>query len=191
MAKEPFRTNGLPGFAVSAENLKQVLDELRKLDPNLRKELTREMREAIKPIGRTLGAKIPAQPPLSGFAPAVGSSPYIWRKPTMSVRAPFGKRAKKPGFYPVVSIRFNDRRPNAGLSILELAGTANIGRDKKGLTPQGEAMIRNLNRVFPVKNGLGRFIIPEFPQQRAEATRVAVDILKKFAAKVNRRLRTN
>ena len=106
----------------------------------------------------------------------------------MTVKTPFAKRAKKPGTYPVVSIQFNDRRPNAGLSILELAGTRNIGKDKGGLTPQGAAMIRELDKRFPTRKGLGRFVIPEFKERQSEATRIAVSILERYAAKVNRRL---
>jgi hypothetical protein len=186
---QQFRAGGLPGFVVSAEGLSTVLRELKALDPELRKELVREMKAGIKPIGTDLLSKIPSAPPLSGFAPSVGSSPYIWKKPRMSVKTPLAKRAKEAGTFPVVSIAFNDARPNAGLSILELAGTKNIGRQKRGLTPAGQAMIRNLNSRYPVQGGLGRFVIPDFKKKQADATRVAVKILDKFAAKVNRRLR--
>jgi hypothetical protein len=186
---QQFRAGGLPGFVVSAEGLSVVLRELKALDPALRKELVAEMKAGIKPIGSDLLSKIPSAPPLSRFSPQLGSSPYVWRKPSMVVRTPLAKRGKKPGTFPVVSIQFNDRRPNAGLSILELAGTKNIGRKKGGLTPAGQAMIRNLNSRYPVQGGLGRFVIPDFKKKQADATRVAVKILEKFAAKVNRRLR--
>jgi hypothetical protein len=49
-------------------------------------------------------------------------------------------------------------------------------------------MVRNLNKRYPVKGKLGRFVIPEFIPKRAEATRIAVGILEKFAKKVGRRL---
>jgi hypothetical protein len=187
MANNSFRTGGLPGFVVSAENLAIVLKELRALEPNLRKELVSEMKSAIKPIANDLSSKIPSDPPLSGFG-SQAKPPYIWKKPPVSVLTPFAQRAKEPGIFPVVSIAFNDRRPNAGLSILELAGTRNIGRLKNGITPQGIAMVRNLNKRYPVKGKLGRFVIPEFIPKRAEATRIAVGILEKFAKKVGRRL---
>lgn len=184
------RAGGLPGFVVSAENLQVVLNELRALEPNLRKELVAEMKRDVKPIGTDLLSKIPGAPPLSGFSPSRGDSPYIWRKPRMSVKTPFAKRAKKPGTFPVVSIQFNDRRPNAGLSILELAGSANIGKDKGGLTQRGRNMIKGLDTAgFPIRKGLGRFVIPEFKEKQGQATRIAVGILERYAAKVNRRLK--
>ena len=186
---QQFRTGSLPGFTVSAENLQLVLRELRAAEPQLRKELVDEMKEGIKPIGASLLANIPSAPPLSGFSPTVGSSPYVWRKPRMSVRTPLSKRPRKGGTFGVVSIQFDDRRPNAGLSILELAGTTGVGRAKQGLTPAGQAMIRNVSSRYPVRKGLGRFVIPDFKDKKVDATRIAVNILKKYAERVNRRLK--
>jgi hypothetical protein len=174
-------------FSVTVQDLDRVLRELRQLDPNLRKELVSEMKAAVTPVGQRLLAKIPPDPPLSGFGRGNGAvSPYVYQKPKMTTRTPFAKRAKMPGFFPVVSIRFDDRRPNAGLSILELAGTRNIGRAKGGLTPQGAAMIRNLPSM---KLGLGRFVIPNFKGEQASVTKAAVRVLEKFANKVNQKIR--
>jgi hypothetical protein len=170
-------------FSVHVNDLDRVLRELRQVDPNLRKEFVSEMKSAIMPTGQRLLAKIPTTAPLSGFDRAnAASSPYVFQKPKMTVKTPFARRAKKPGFFPVVSIRFDDRRPNAGLSILELAGSRNIGRDKGGLTPQGAAMIRNLPSM---RLGLGRFVIPEFKGEQSNVTRIAKGILDMFAKKVN------
>lgn len=174
-------------FSVKVQDLDRVLRELRQLDPNLRKELVSEMKSAVMPVGQRLLSKIPPDPPLSGFGRGNGAmSPYIYQKPQMTTRTPFAKKARQPGFFPVVSIRFADRRPNAGLSILELAGTRNIGRNKGGLTPQGAAMIRNLP---PMRLGLGRFVIPNFKAEQVNVTRTAVRILEKFANKVNLKIR--
>ena len=46
---ESFRTSGLPGIAVDSRNLAKVLRELRDLEPNLRKELVKEMKSEIMP----------------------------------------------------------------------------------------------------------------------------------------------
>jgi len=185
------RVGGLPGFVVSAENLKDVLRELRNLDPALRKELRDEMKGAIAPLGSSILAKIPSAPPLSGFASNVGESPYIWRKPRMTVRTPFAKRASKPGAtYPVVSLQFADRRPNAGLSRLGVAGSANSGGKKGGVAQRGRNMIEGLSTGgYNVKAGLGRFAIPEFKTKQPQAERIAREILTRFSAKVNRRLK--
>lgn len=182
-------------FAVSADNLKTVLAELRKIDPNLRKELQREMKTEVKPLLNRLKVGIPSSSPLSGFARANpvrrdGKPNYArWATVNGTVRTPLSKRAKKPGFYPVVSLRFRSRKGNAGFEIMELAGSKNLGRSRSGLTPQGRAMISALNSRYPMQGGLGRFVIPQFRESGGDATRAAKQVLEKFAAKVNRRLR--
>jgi len=185
---DSFRVDGLPGFVIEAQNLKAVLKELKELDPNLRKQLVRDMKTDLMPIANALKAKIPEKPPLSGFSPGVANSPYRWAVPRMSIKAAPSKTSRKYATFGIVSIRFDDRRPNAGLSILETAGSRGIGRLKSGMTPQGLAMVRNLNGRYPVQGGLGRFVIPQFKASKGEAEAIAKRILEKFAAMVNRRL---
>ena len=177
-------------FTVKAADLSVLLRELKQLDPKLRSTLQKEMREKLKPFANDLKATAPPSSPLSGFAKGTAKTPrYTYTTPLASVKTPLGKRASKPGFYPVVSMGFRGRAKTAGFNIFELAGTANIGRKKKGLTPQGRAMIRNLNAKFPMREGLGRFIIPEAKKNADEPVRVARRIIEKYVELVNRRIR--
>ena len=171
-------------FVVKDADLKVVLRELRELDPNLRKELQKEMRSDLKPFVQKLKGGIPSEAPLSGFANASPGSRFRWTSVSGTVKTPLGKRAKKPGFYPVVSMGFRSRSKAAGFEIAELAGSRTQGR-----TPQGRGMISALNRVAPIIGGLGRYVIPEGKKEAPEATKVAVRIIDKFVAKVNRRIR--
>ena len=176
-------------FTIRAADLKVLLAELKQVDPGLRSALQKEMRDDLKPFAKALAATAPPSTPLSGFAKGVANTPrYTYTTPLASVKTPLGKRASKPGFFPVVSMGFRGRSKTAGFNIFELAGTANIGRKKKGLTPQGAAMIRNLNRKFPVIDGLGRFIIPEAKKDSDEPVKVARRIIEKYVALVNRRI---
>jgi hypothetical protein len=84
---------------------------------------------------------------------------------------------------------FRGRSKTAGFNIFELAGSSNVGGKKQGLTPQGRAMIRNLNAKFPVIDGLGRFIIPQAKKDSDEPVKVARRIIEKYVALVNRRIR--
>jgi len=169
-------------FSIKAADLKVLLAELKQVDPELRKTLQKEMRDKLKPFANTLKGAAPTQSPLSGFAKGVASSTrYTYAPPLASIKTPLGKRAKKPGFYPVVSMSFRGRAKTAGLNIMELAA--------QGRTPQGVAMVRALNSSFPVRSGLGRFIIPEAKRNSGEVTRVARDVIEKYVALVNRRIR--
>ena len=176
-------------FTVKAADLKVLLAELRQIDPNLRKELQKEMRSGLKPIVSKLQGGIPKQTPLSGFSRSIASETYSWSSVSGRTLTPLGKRAKKRGFYPVVSMSFRSRGNSAGFEIMELAGTRNIGRQKKGLTPQGRGMIRALNAVAPVQGGLGRFVIPQAKDEAGAVMSIARRIIEKYVAIVNRRIR--
>ncbi len=169
-------------FAVDAVNLKTVLAELRKVDPDLRKELQKEMRSELKPFATKLAGSIPATAPLSGMSRQAGAQPpWLWAKVSTRVVTPLGKRAKKPGFYPVVSIRNRSGQKSAGFEIAELA--------RSGRSARGDVFVANLNARFPVQGGLGRFVIPAFRNSGDQVSRVAVRIIEKYADKVSRRLK--
>jgi hypothetical protein len=169
-------------FSIKAADLKVLLAELKQVDPKLRSTLQKEMRDKLKPFANDLKNTAPPSSPLSGFAKGVASSKrYTYQTPLASVKTPLGKRAKKPGFYPVVSMSFRGRAKTAGFNIFELA--------EQGQSPQGSAMVRALNRKFPVQGGLGRFIIPEARKNADEPVKVARKIIEKYVALVNRRIR--
>jgi hypothetical protein len=160
-----------------------ILRELKTVDEQLVNDLRKAFRTDLKPINESVRSTIPTESPLSGFAKNVGSPPFVFGKPTASVKV---NTRHKPGraFSNIVSTRFTDRRPNAGFSILELAGSKSQGR-----TPQGRAMISALNSRFPTRGGLGRFVVPEWKKRGPDVERVARKILETFSAKVSRKFR--
>lgn len=169
-------------FTIKAADLKVLLSELKQVDPKLRSTLQKEMRDKLKPFANDLRKTAPPESPLSGFAKGVASSTrYTYGTPLASIRTPLGKRAKKPGFFPVVSMSFRGRAKTAGFNIMELAA--------QGRTPQGAVMVRALNAKFPIREGLGRFIIPEAKRDSGEVMRVAREVIEKYVAQVNRRIR--
>jgi hypothetical protein len=187
---QSFRTDtGLIGITVSDESFRNLVKELEKVEPGLRKVFQTELKDGLNPIKNTLLGKVPVQSPLSGMSPGRGESPYIWRKPNAIVRTTFAKRAKEPGMISAVSIEFSDRRPNAALSILELAGTANKGRDGKGMSQRGFNMVQGLRTAgHALKPGPGRFILPYWRNEQKRAFEIAGTLLEKYAARVGRRL---
>jgi hypothetical protein len=168
-------------FTLKKSDFTSVVRELRDMDKSLVNDLRKAFRTDLKPINEGIRSTIPVEAPLSGFAKNVGSPPFVWSKPTASVKV---NARHKPGraFSNIVSTRFNDRRPNAGFSILEKAGSKS-----QGSTPQGRGMIRALNAKFPVRGGLGRFVIPEWKKKGPDVEKVARNILEQFSRKVNRK----
>jgi hypothetical protein len=185
MAQQP---PAFMGVMIDENTFRTLIKELNDFEPGLRAVMQKDLKDRLNPVKTAIANKIPGQPPLSGFSPGQGSSPYIWRKPNATVKTTFAKRAKEPGAVSAIFFQFADRRPNAGLSIMEFAGQARIGKNKSGLTPQGAAMIRALDGRYPIR-GLGRFVIPEGQRQRGRAVEITTKVLREYAAKVGRRLK--
>jgi len=188
---ESFRTdNGLIGITVDDASFRKLVKELDQVEPGLRVVFQKELKDSLEPVKKSLLGKVPGQSPLSGMAPGVGRSPYVWKKPNGIVRTTFAKRAKEPGMVGAVSIEFSDRRPNAALSILELAGTAKQGKSSPpGWTQQGQNMVDGLASAgYPLRSGPGRFILPHWKGEQGRAFDIAGKLLTKYAARVGRRL---
>jgi hypothetical protein len=185
MAKQP---PAFMGVMIDEANFRTLIKELNAYEPGLRTVMQKELKTRLNPVKDAIASKIPGGAPLSGFSPGVGDSPYIWRKPRATVKTTFSARAKEPGAVSAIFFQFADSRPNAGLAIMEFAGQARVGKKKQGLTPQGAAMIRNLDARYPIR-GLGRFVIPEGQKQQGRAVEITMKVLREYAAKVGRRLK--
>jgi hypothetical protein len=180
-------------FTIQAENLATVLRELRQVDTDLPKELRKEMKSAVQPLANRLQGNTYTFSPLSGFDPDVvrrrrrqsgtDISRYRYKQPKATVQTPLAKRARTSGTFPVVSIRFKSRKGFAGFEIMELAGSKTSGE-----TPQGRGLIRALNARLPIRDGLGRQVIPDFKKSVRPVRDSAVNILVRYAEKVSRRL---
>ncbi len=169
-------------FTMQAADVSALMRELRDAEPNLVKEFRAELKKDLLPFAKGLKDKVPAQSPLSGFARGTArQNRYTWAPMLASVKAPLARRAKKPGVFPVVSMSFRGSRKSAGVWILEMA--------REGRTPQGVAMVRNLNARAPVREGLGRFILPEAKKNQGQVTDAAKRVVEKFMQKVGRRLK--
>jgi hypothetical protein len=175
-------------FRVEPQNFQALINELRNVDKELVNEFRREFRSELKPYGNKLRANIPSKSPLSGFTARKGAqSPYIYSKPTVAIDVKFRGKGKQPR---LVSLFFNDRRPNAGFSILETAGSRNIGKDKGGMTQRGLNMVTGLATAGYSLGKGGRWVIPQFySTAQSEMTAAAKKIIVKFANKVNLKLR--
>jgi histone H3/H4 len=185
MAKQP---GSFVGVLIDEANFRTLIKELNAYEPGLRTVMQKDLKNRLNPVVKNIASKVPGSAPLSGFAPGNGNSPYIWRKPRSTVKTTFAARAKEPGAVSAIFFQFADSRPNAGLAIMEFAGQARVGKNRGGLTPQGAAMIRNLDARYPIR-GLGRFVLPEAQKVRGQAVDIVTKVLREYAAKVGRRLK--
>ncbi|MFZ9158197.1 MAG: hypothetical protein ACO230_08900, partial [Ilumatobacteraceae bacterium] len=55
-------------MSIEVRGLKEALRDLQKLEPELRKEINKEIRNTVKPLVTNINNRIPGAPPLSGMA---------------------------------------------------------------------------------------------------------------------------
>ena len=74
-------------------------------------------------------------------------------------------------------------------AILELAGTANKGKDKGGMTQSGLNMVQGLRTKGYDLGDRGRWVIPQWYKQEGNVRAIAVRIMDKYGQKVSRKLK--
>ena len=122
------------GMSIEVKGLKETLNELRKVEPTLRKELTREIKGQAKPLVDAARALVPSSPPLSGMT----HGKFAWTtKAKSQIGIKMGGRSRGKQFT-ILSLRQN----NGVGQIFDMAGK------KGGSTEQGQAFIANLERRF-------------------------------------------
>jgi len=171
-------------FTLKPQDFNALIKELRAVDKELLNEMRRDFRSDLQPIAKGLANGAPSKSPLSGFTKAKGAqAPYLYRKPSASVKV--STRARPGKAQNLVAIRFGQ----PALSILELAGVSNVGKDKAGMSQRGLNMVKGLQTAGYGLGDRGRFVIPQFYQKESAVRAIAIRILKKFGDKVSRRLK--
>lgn len=178
-------------FSVEIYGLQSTKRLMRELEPDLLKEMNREIREQLEPVKARAQSLIPASPPLSAWGRSVarpGSrpkySPYPRRwdysrlewnsseaKANITIRQG-GGRARGQASRAAWQIRSN----NPAAAVFEL-----MGRGKSNV-----AMVRNVNRRFPSS---GRVLYRAFDSVGgARIEQNVVGTIRRFEAEFDRRL---
>ncbi len=164
-----------PSF--EAEGIRQAVKHLREVDPQLVKDLRKDLRTKISPFAKQVADAVPVQPPMSGFG---NLSPTGWSAVRPSVSMTPG-RSRKTGNH-LVSIRVTPIGGRRGLFIGELAGSRS-----NGSVERGRRMINVLNTRFPMKGRGGRFAYTKFRLLRPDAMKLAFGIVERTVGDINRR----
>lgn len=163
-----------------AEGVREVIAELKKLSPDLVKQLRKELRSGVQPTVKAVVAAYPVASPLSGM---VNDGRLQWGRVRGSVSITPGRSRKYQRTSSLVSIKTTGS-PDAGVRMAELAGSRS-----NGSSPQGQNMIAVLNRRHPMKGRGGRFAFDTFRKNRDQVVEVADEIIRRYAAIVSRRLK--
>lgn len=171
---------------VDAQGIKETVRILRGVDKTIVLEMSRKMKSEIKPVGNSISNEVNSfGPPLSNFGYPART---MWEpvKSRVSVRPGKAKR----GWGDLVSIEIFSGGGGkgkgvqaAGYAITELAGWKSSGN-----TPQGQAMIRNLNSRFSGWPRGGRIIYKSFKSKARDTYVIAKRVLDNWTVDVNKKL---
>ena len=149
---------------------------LKRLEPSLRRNLSRDLNNSLKPMARQIEADFPSAP-LSGLASRWGRVKASVRVdlngPPNKALARFIMKADPPSFARLLSI------------------TERAGSRSRGLTPQGTNLISNPRGGLEQRNPLvkgrgGRFLFASYYDQRRDVTRKVLEALDRFVDKFNK-----
>jgi hypothetical protein len=163
-----------------AEGVREVIAELKKISPELVKQLRKDLRSGVQPTAKAVVAAYPIAPPLSGMA---NEGRLAWGRVRGSVSITPGRSRRYRQTSSLVAIKVTGS-PDAGVRMAELAGSRSNGSSR-----QGQNMIAVLNRRQPMKGRGGRFAFDTFRKNRDQVVKVADEVIRRYAAIVSRRLK--
>jgi hypothetical protein len=124
------------GIATEVTGVKETMRTLQQLEPALKREAIKKIKAAAEPLRGAIAARIPNDPPMSGWKTG-GTSRLRWSKAGTKVTTRYGGRGRGVNVWPLVSISLS----GAAASVYDMAG-----RRSSGNGPQGQQFIANLNR---------------------------------------------
>lgn len=166
--------------SIDATGIREAINALKKIDPDLVKALRSDLRSSMKPFAQQIKQASPQDPPLSGMG---HNGPTRYLPTTNNVSMTTGKSRKFPEMSALVSIRATPKNKTRGFYSAELAGSRSTG-----YTPQGRNMIAVLNQRKPMVGRGGRYAYDSFQRQQPMIFAVAINVIDKHVSQVNVRL---
>jgi len=143
--------------------VRESLAELRRVDPELRRALQRDLRGAAQPMRAAIVAGIPAAPPLSGLA-------RWWIRPRRVSTRTGGRPMRGRDLIPLL-------RVSARAGAVRMTDMARRPHSK-----QGAAMIRGLGR------SASRYVYPAAESAMPQVSRAVADVCARIVQQTDRRL---
>ena len=154
-------------------DIQKVQRELMKIEPELKKQLVRDIKQVAEPVFQAVKSSIPTVAPLTGMNNngRLGWTPSSGKKP-LDVRIVYRSGAKRTA--PLVTSLVSVNVGSPLISMIDMAGKAN----PSGRSPRGRAMIRGLGR------SPSRYVWPAaeraLPQVEGKIERIVADYCKQW-----------
>lgn len=184
--------------SVEKPSLRRLNSALKDIDPNLRRQVGKDIKSAVRPTAQRILSRIPTNAPLSGM---VNNGRLAWSKPRVGVYAtPGGGK----GSIARIEIYASDSKKRAGFKMADRAGTrrqfsgrnrgyVRVTNGRQVTVPPhasraGQIMTDRLNR-YPLSAGGrgGRFGWQNFMKERPFLIRQVLGIINRYVDTVNRK----
>lgn len=128
-------------FTVKTDGLANVIVRLNKLDPGLRREIQKQMKDAGSPLVSTARSLLPAASPLDNWGSwPRGTGGYNRNAASRGIKVAY-KGSSESNTIPLLTFT----QTNAGGAIFDMAGRSFPGRKSEGKT-RGREMVNKLSR---------------------------------------------
>jgi hypothetical protein len=173
--------------SIQVVGVQSALKELHKVNPGLRKEITRDFKNIVKPVIGEAQQRVPTFAPLSGMARSWSTRsgwqifPYNAGELRKSIVAKISTRRPRPstlGNEVTAAFRIVFKSP-AAMSV-DMAGRRGGAR-----TAQGAAMVSGLEKKF---GQASRFLWPAFERKRGEVEGEMLKLIERVMREVNQKL---
>ena len=161
---------------VKMSGVKEAVKELRKIDPELRKQFNKDAKAVVRPVIDAAKSNYPAQF-LSGMSRPWTQNgavkfPYVQTKARAGVKLKVDTRGKAVS---VISVLQN----NPAAAIIDMAGK------KGGGSPRGEVFIKNLTNKFGTAS---RIMWPSFESHQTEVTYEMIQLINEVMKRVDKEI---
>lgn len=166
---------------IDARSLERAVARIEKFEPKMKRKLSSDIRKPIRKVLPELTGAVPSAPPIGRSTPLQSGVARNWggvKGLTRTYTNP------KPGrAIALIGIDGIGGEMAKYLMITETAGSRNPG----GLEPRGAALIRALNRRYPLAGRGGRFVWKEWLNQKPELQAAVVDVINGYIKTFNRK----
>jgi hypothetical protein len=178
-------------IVADAKDIARAFRVLRKLEPDLISRFRKDMKGDLSPLAKAIAAKYPSAPYLSNLGgyrritfnktknAIVVKDNWVWSDVVGKVAVTPGRSRKGAGRDNLVSLRMEYKGAIPWVTDLS-------SMESEKLTPQGKALVRNINSRFPNWPRGGRIFYKEFLRNRGLVMDKAEKIMGKFIDDVNK-----
>lgn len=191
-------------FELDDKSVRQLMQAMNAMEDDSKKQLSKDMKTKIKPLGNEIARKVPSESPFIGMT-RNRYGRVQWEQPKAKVSVTPGKSTRQRGWASVVTLILEHK------TALGFAYTENAGPRRKSKRPmtrayqrrtdsaprqhantrQGDALIAKAKKVSTDNFAAGHFAYGNFLRLRPAMigiAQVAIDAAaKRFSIKVERR----